>query len=208
MSQTVENEVELKFLLTPTLVNTILTSQVLPALDGTHERDPIINYYYDTPAFDLQKRGFALRLRKKKGQFIQSLKGGGYNDKALHHRQEWNQLIPDLTIAPSLLLNTPVADLVISGGITPLLKPLFLTDIQREFWHTSWKNSIVEVALDQGFIVIGDHRQVMHELEIELVKGHIDDLLDLAHHVQQLWQLIPIEQSKAAKGYAFLASLK
>lgn len=202
-----ETEIELKFLLTPALAKTILASEVLPAITGTREHDPIANYYYDTPDFDLQKRGFALRLRKKKGQFIQSLKGGGYNDHALHSRQEWNQYIPDLTVVPSLLLDTPVADLVTSGKLNAALKPLFLTDIQRELWHAPWKNSVVEIALDQGFIVVSDHKQVMNELEIELVTGHIDDLMDLAKHVQTLWQLQPIEISKAAQGYAFLASL-
>jgi triphosphatase len=202
-----ETEVELKFLLTPALAKTILASNALPALAGTHEHDPIANYYYDTPDFDLQKRGFALRLRKKKGQFIQSLKGGGYNDHALHSRQEWNHFIPGLTVVPALLRDTPVADLVTSGKLNADLKPLFLTDIQRELWHAPWKQSVVEIALDQGFIVVGDQKQMMNELEIELVSGSIDDLLDLAKHVQALWSLQPIEISKAAQGYAFLASL-
>lgn len=207
MKPGIENEIELKFLLTPTLAKTILASSELSAITGTREHDPIANYYYDTPNFDLQKRGFALRLRKKKGQFIQSLKGGGYQDKALHSRQEWNQFIPDLTVVPSLLLETPVADLVKSEQLTADLKPLFLTDIKRELWHTPWKQSIVEVALDEGYIVVGQNKQVMNELEIELVSGSIDDLLDLAKHVQALWHLEPIEISKAAQGYAFLASL-
>lgn len=203
-----ENEIELKFLLTKSLANEIKASELLPIISGTHEYDPIANYYFDTTEHELQKRGFALRLRKKRGKFIQSLKGGGYNDHALHSRQEWNQYIPDLNVAPTLLLDTPIVDLVQSGKIHDKLKPLFFTDIQRELWHAHWQQSIVEVAFDHGFIVVGEQRQAMDELEIELVQGQLEDLIDLARTLQQRWRLEPIEVSKAAKGYAFLASLK
>lgn len=208
MKPGLENEIELKFLLTKPLADAIKASGLLPIIPGSHEHDPIANYYYDTTELDLQQRGFALRLRKKKEQFIQSLKGGGYNDHALHSRQEWNQFIPDLNVVPAILTDTPVFDLVKSGKIHDKLKPLFLTDIQRELWHARWQQSIVEIAFDHGFIVVGEQRQAMNELEIELVEGQLEDLIDLAKTLQQRWQLEPIEVSKAAKGYAFLASLK
>jgi len=207
MNLGIETEIELKFLLTPAIAAALRASPTFLPIEGTQEHDPIANYYYDTAQFDLQQRGFALRLRKKKGQFIQSLKGGGYSDAALHSRQEWNQFIPHLVVEPHLLLDTPIADLVTAGKITADLKPIFLTDIQRELWQVQWKQSVVEIALDQGYIVIHDHKKPLNELEIELVSGTLDDLLDLAKHVQTQWGLQAIEVSKAAQGYAFLASL-
>lgn len=203
-----ENEIELKFELDDELVANIKKTPELEPLPGTLTHDPIINYYYDTPDLDLQKRGFALRLREKQQQYIQSLKGGGYSNKALHSRQEWNTFIPDLTINPTLLIDTPVADLVSQGKIHARLKPLFITNMARELWEIKWKESILELAIDRGFIVVGEQRQVLNELEIELVNGKLEDIMDLAAWLHALWHLKPIPISKAAKGYAFLASLK
>lgn len=203
-----ENEIELKFELDDSLVTKIKETPAFEPLPATLVHDPIMNYYYDTLDLDLQKRGFALRLRQKKQQYIQSLKGGGYSDKALHSRQEWNSFIPDLIIQPALLIDTPVADLVSQGKIHAELKPLFVTAMARELWEIRWKNSILEVAIDRGFIVVGEHKQALNELEIELVTGHFEDIMNLATWLQTHWQLTPVLISKAAKGYAFLASLK
>ena len=77
--------------------------------------------------------------------------------------------------------------------------------------------SQVEIALDDGFITTGDaqgnHRQRILELELELLGGPVDALLDLAHTLvlgpggwaADALRLRPAQRSKAERGYALFA---
>ena len=94
------------------------------------------------------------------------------------------------------------------------LVPVFRTDFTRRSWQLSHGGAVVEVALDEGAITTGNaqgnHRQAILELELELLSGPVDALLDLAHTLALgpqgqaggALRLLPAQQSKAERGYA------
>jgi hypothetical protein len=70
----------------------------LPAIrrsaSGRARTQALHSVYYDTPEFDLRRSGVALRLRRDRGRWIQTLKGACEVQGGLHLRQELDTPVP------------------------------------------------------------------------------------------------------------------
>ena len=199
-------ETELKLGIAPDSVDALLRHPLLGACANFQH---LANTYFDTEDLTLAREKVAVRQRRVDNQTLLTVKTAGHSVGGLSHRQEWE--------APS----SPgafdfvglVSDPVLAASLTSLaaqLVPVFTTDFDRLSWsipvNDSHEESLVEVALDRGVIEV--NRQGRHtsspicELELELKRGHPDALLTLAQQLQQQLALEPLDESKAARGYA------
>ena len=78
---------------------------------------------------------------------------------------------------------------------------LFRTDVTRQRWQLNTPQAAIEVVYDQGEVRSGERRQLISELELELLDGDALALFDLAEFLLQALPLRAGWLSKAARGY-------
>jgi inorganic triphosphatase YgiF len=141
----------------------------LPAVSHTLQ-----NTYYDTPDFALQRRGVALRLRRRGKTWLLTVKSTEPAVGGLAARSEWE------TVAqPGVWDFGHVDDPKLRQdleGITPRLTALFTTHFRRRAWTLSYGRSRVEVALDLGTIASGERSEALAEVELELFADSAKDV--------------------------------
>lgn len=167
----------------------------------------LYNVYFDTPDQQLNRARVALRLRRVGSaahpQWLQTLKMGGSSDSALSQRGEWESTVPGGALDWQTLSTTPWTQLDPHGTLFPALAPCFVTDFERTRWevrHTD--GSAVEIALDIGQIIAGQHRSPLCELEFELLSGTPQALFEVAQQIARTVAVLPATLSKAQRGYA------
>lgn len=204
-------ETELKLELHPEDLPRLLAH---PLLSGhAPRRERLFNTYFDTSTLTLRAQRMAVRERRVGRRTLLTVKTAGTSVGGLSRRGEWEAacrpgrfdfaaLVDDEALAQQLLC------------VAWQLVPVFRTDFTRRSWTLSHGGAVVEVALDQGAITTGNaegnHRQAILELELELLSGPVDALLDLAHtlalgprgQAAHGLRLLPAQRSKAERGYA------
>lgn len=203
-------EVELKLALTTSdpsglaqcLARTPLLARRKPTRVHLH------NVYYDTPEQALRQQRVALRIRRKgseaRPQWLQTLKTGGNGDSALSTRGEWEWSVP----GPELVLDvlqtaTPWPRIDPDGKLFGSLRRCFVTDFERTTWLVRRRDgSLVEVAFDVGHIAAGSKTAAICELELELLSGQPQVLFDIAQQLATTIAVLPLNASKAERGYA------
>ncbi|MEQ8507326.1 MAG: CYTH and CHAD domain-containing protein [Rhodospirillales bacterium] len=189
----------------------------------TWSTDDLESVYYDTPDLRLGRRHVTLRVRKKKGRFIQNVKSENDGSGALFARGEWeqevNSLMPRLDLLPDDALE--VLGLVLPGELRETFRTRFTreqTVIVRR--AATGAESRIEVAIDKGEVVavkpaaqagrgsrakaMTKVRETIQECEMELLQGDPRDLFEVAVELQQATGLSIVEESKAARGYRLL----
>jgi len=167
------------------------------------------NIYYDTPEQRLHQERVALRLRRvgsdAKPTWLQTLKMGGRSDSALSQRGEWEVAVPGAELARQVLDATPWSVMDPDGSVFAALSPCFVTTFERTSWSVRKQGgSIVEVSLDIGQVVAGDKRTALCELELELIAGQPAALFAVAQQIARTLAVMPLNSSKAERGYALL----
>nr|WP_274921704.1 CYTH domain-containing protein [Providencia sp. G1(2023)] len=133
-----------------------------------------------------------------------TIKTAGQAIGGLHQRPEFNVDIdsPELNLAafPTEIWpeGTDVAQLQSELSI------LFSTNFTREKWLVTFEDSEIEVVLDQGEISAGAKDLPIQEFELELKKGFIADVLNLAKKIADIDGLHLSSVSKAARGYSLI----
>lgn len=204
-------ETELKLEVHPQDLAALLKHPLLKAAPARRER--LFNTYFDTSTLALRAQRMAVRERRVGRQTLLTVKTAGQSVGGLSQRGEWEAptrpgafdftaLVDDAALAAQL------------ASVAWQLVPVFRTDFTRRSWVLQHGPARVEVALDQGFIgtghAQGNHRQPILELELELLDGPVDALLDLAHtlalgprgQAATALRLLPANRSKAERGYA------
>ncbi|MDD3483048.1 inorganic triphosphatase [Azovibrio restrictus] len=193
-------EIELKLALPVRLAPRLRQLQPLQSL-ATQKRC-IRNIYLDTPEQSLRQQKIALRRRQIGSQWLLTIKTASSSRQGLSRRLEWEYPQP-----PDQLDFSPVEDGAIRQQLeqlAPGLKLAFRTDFVRQTWELRQGNSSVELALDLGYIRSSHARTSIHEIELELLKGEEDALAELSAKLQRQLPLVPLDLSKAARGYALL----
>ena len=204
-------ETELKLALHPHDLPRLLAHPLLAAQAPRRER--LRNTYFDTAALTLMQQRLAVRERQVGRRTLLTVKTAGHSVGGLSQRGEWEATTqPGRFDFASLVNDTTLAQQL--TALAPQLVPVFRTDFTRRSWQLSHGGAVVEVALDEGAIntgnAQGNHRQAILELELELLSGPVDALLDLAHTLALgpqgqaggALRLLPAQQSKAERGYA------
>lgn len=201
-------EIELKLAI-PAQAGDLLKQHRVLQQARSYDSKELINIYFDTDNLDLNRARVALRVRKAGDQYIQTLKTAGNGSGGLHQRGEWEWTVkgPELElehIDPSLWPAPLDADYLAQN-----LKPAFETNFTRKKWlldvSFDQMQAEIEMVLDNGAAIAGEHRDTISEIELELVSGNSDLLFKIAH---DLSDEIPIQLSnisKAQRGYRLFA---
>jgi len=201
-------EIELKLRLSSAQARRLLTHPVLAGL--TAQKYRLFNTYYDTPDFDLRRRGIALRLRRKGWSiWLMTVKGGGDSGAGgLAQRNEWEVPTQPGVFDFAIVTDENLREFLESHH--DRLQPAFSTDFTRTAWTLNHAGARIEMALDRGKIsalaVAGEAAPVslpLCEVELELLEGASPDaLFDLAITLAADLHLHPEVVSKAERGYA------
>lgn len=204
-------ETELKLELHPEDLPRLLAHPLLSAAAPRRER--LYNTYFDTSTLALRAQCMAVRERRVGRRTLLTVKTAGTSVGGLSRRGEWEAACrPGRFDFAALVDDEALAQQLVC--VAWQLVPVFRTDFTRRSWTLSHGGAEVEVALDQGAITTGNaegkHRQAILELELELLSGPVDALLDLAHtlalgpggQAAQGLRLLPAQRSKAERGYA------
>ena len=190
-------ETELKLELT---AETLLASGLLG--EPTARKD-LRSVYFDTTDARLKTAGFSLRIRTSGVDRIQTVKAGGAAG-ALFARAEWEKPVTGET--PVLDYSTPLqTELAITDDD---LQPQFSVEVTRRIWNVTEGGTEIEVALDEGFVIAGDRRTPLCELELELKGGGLQGLFAL---IRRIAETVPVRlgvRSKAERGYGLRAELR
>ncbi|HSW23016.1 MAG TPA: CYTH and CHAD domain-containing protein, partial [Burkholderiaceae bacterium] len=166
--------------------------------------------YQDVPDRSLARASVALRVRRERGQWIQTLKAPGAH--ALERVEDEVVIGPardgkrpptaDLKRHKSSAAHAALRDAL---GLKqddpwPKVQPAFEVKVQRRVRQVMEGESRIELALDEGEVLAAGRKQPIRELELELVEGDVRDLLALARRWRERWGLWLSTASKAARG--------
>lgn len=198
-------EIELKFITTPEAITGL--AEFLSQWPNQWQQLDLSNIYYETADNYLRHHDAGLRIRASNQHYEMTLKTAGKIIAGLHQRPEYNVEISE----PRLELAKFPVEVWPTGCDVALLQqqlqPLFSTHFSRETWLLTYQNSEIELALDRGEIKAGERQQPLSEIELELKRGSVSDILAFAQELSNIGGLRLGGQSKAARGY-YLAQNK
>ncbi len=203
-------EIELKLAVAP---DAMARLEALPWLHTRTEAPlrtlRLRSIYFDTADLDLARRQVTLRIRRQGRSRVQTLKSEAAPGSPVADRAEWQVAItgdePDLAAfgddrTTALLALAPTA----------MLRPLFETRIRRRVLRLRWPapsggDARIEVAFDHGEVVAAGRREPVDEVELELLDGPAEALLELAAALRGVVPLRLCGVAKAARGYRLAA---
>lgn len=176
--------------------------------DADMETQHLVSIYYDTPDKRLSKEKVGLRLRQKNKQWLQTVKTAGKVQDGLHQRQEWEEELADENWDLAKLKQTPLATIIDDAKTWSTLQPIFTTDFIREAYQLTVSDGTqIELAYDYGEVRAGELKAPIHEIELELKSGSVEQLKQIAKHLQEHFSLKSSDCSKAKQGYQLSLNL-
>lgn len=140
--------------------------------------------YLDTAGSALAQAAMALRVRREGGRWVQTLKGAGPDGMTRH---EHNVALPGRSAVPPAAdparhAGTAVGErlqAVLAAAPDAMLQVRYRTDIHRRRRVLRAAGGSVELAFDAGRISADGRQLAVCELEIELVRGSPQAVLDV-----------------------------
>ncbi len=164
--------------------------------------------YYDTVDKLLSKNRVAYRVRRENNQWISTIKGGGSVTNGIHKRIEYNMPVesgrPDLNVFPRLPVDEVTEAILRQSNLYAVLQ----TDFTRQAITVTFNESKIEIALDKGKIYADGKECPILEVEIELISGREESLLQLGDMLINRFSLEREEYSKFARGLMLSGNLK
>lgn len=199
-------EIELKLLLSKEDLERILTLDfmVQAIREGSRKVRHLVSTYYDTQELTLKEHGIAYRVRDKgDGSFEATVKTQKQSAGGLSERLELNlplaEAQPVLDGFAALGLGFELSELAPCG-----VQALFTVDVQRITYILDYAGAVCELAMDKGAIRCGEKSDSIDEVEIELLEGEVQALLELKERIAAAVTLRAEERSKFARGLALL----
>ena len=199
-------EIELKLLLSKEDLERLLTLDfmVQAVREGSRKVRHLVSTYYDTQELTLKEHGIAYRVRDKgDGSFEATVKTQKQSAGGLSERLELNlplaeaQPVLDGFAAPGL--GFELSELAPCG-----VQALFTVDVQRITYILDYAGAVCELAIDKGAIRCGEKSDSIDEVEIELLEGEVQALLEHKERIAAAVTLRAEERSKFARGLALL----
>lgn len=199
-------EIELKLLLSKEDLERLLTLDfmVQAVREGSRKVRHLVSTYYDTQELTLKEHGIAYRVRDKgDGSFEATVKTQKQSADGLSERLELNlplaEAQPVLDGFAALGLGFELSELAPCG-----VQALFTVDVQRITYILDYAGAVCELAIDKGAIRCGEKSDSIDEVEIELLEGEVQALLELKERIAAAVTLRAEERSKFARGLALL----
>lgn len=199
-------EIELKLLLSKEDLERLLTLDfmVQAIREGSRRVRHLVSTYYDTQELTLKEHGIAYRVRDKgDGSFEATVKTQKQSAGGLSERLELNlplaEAQPVLDGFAALGLGFELSELAPCG-----VQALFTVDVERITYILDYAGAVCELAIDKGAIRCGEKSDSIDEVEIELLEGEVQVLLELKERIAAAVTLRAEERSKFARGLALL----
>lgn len=201
-----KEEIELKLALPAERLGALYQHPLFAAAEVL-DKQWLDSTYYDTAEFALRAQRVALRIRRQGEQWLQTVKCAAPSTAGLSRRPEWEQPYAQ-HFDFSAIDDEATASLL--RRHQEHLRPWFRTHFERETRrlrpvpHTS-----VLLMVDRGEISLSDAganspTATISELELELEHGAVEALLELGETLRQDLDLLPVDDSKAARGFQLL----
>lgn len=196
-------EIELKLSVRPEAIKRI--REKIISFPYTHfSLHKLSNIYFETVDHQLRRWDMGLRIRGCDGRYEMTIKTAGKVMGGLHQRPEYNIEIhkPEIN-----LLAFPAEIWPKDTDVNRLqsqLTTLFYTNFSREKWIVTYLGSEIEIVLDQGSIYAGARKKPIMEIELELKRGTLIELLALAKEFVNIEGLRLANKSKAERGYSLI----
>ena len=199
-------EIELKLLLSKEDLERLLTLDfmVQAIREGSRKVRHLVSTYYDTQELTLKEHGIAYRVRDKgDGSVEATVKTQKQSAGGLSERLELNlplaEAQPALDGFAALGLGFELSELAPCG-----VQALFTVDVERITYILDYAGAVCELAIDKGAIRCGEKSDSIDEVEIELLEGEVQALLELKERIAAAVTLRAEERSKFARGLALL----
>jgi inorganic triphosphatase YgiF len=155
--------------------------------------------YFDTDARDLWRHRMFLRVRALRSRYAMALKWNGSFPGGHFERGEVEVAMRTPDPDPALLGEQIVGEIMRVTEGRPL-QPFFATDIRRVVHRVRVETSEIEVAFDTGFIVAGEQKSPVREIELELKSGDPADLYRLGLSLAEAYPVRLGIMSKSERG--------
>ena len=192
-------EVELKLYCSPDTIACLGTHPLITAGVASGPAKRLENTYYDTPDLALHQERIALRVRTTPTEQLQTVKCAAKSVAGLSARPEWETPYTgafDFSAVEARKVRAYLEERQSS------LVPVFITSFERRTWRIEIsKKIVILVMVDTGQVSSGDRSLPISEVELELVQGSPEDLLDFATNLATHLPLVPHDVSKAERGY-------
>lgn len=193
-------ELEIKFKTDAAGLKRALDSELIASGAANTPSRTLRSVYFDTATGALRKQRIVLRVRKDRRARIMGLKWAAAPAEGVFSRGEIEVRAPGLEPDLASFGEEMAAELSRITEGRPL-EPQFETQIKRRALALEFGSSRIEVAFDEGFIIAGDRRQPLAELELELKAGDESVLYDLAIRLAEALPLRLDMMSKAERGF-------
>jgi inorganic triphosphatase YgiF len=195
-------EVEIKFSADPAGLAAALASPLLSSIGATPGRK-LTSVYFDTPDWILHRNRIALRVRRSgRAAPVMTLKWQAEASQGVFARGEIEfavkKLQPDLSLLEGELAGR-LRELI---GDAPL-EARYETRVTRVARMVRHGGARIEAAIDEGFIVVGERRRPLCEVELELKSGEARELFEFAASLAESLPLVVDIVSKAERACHF-----
>jgi inorganic triphosphatase YgiF len=192
-------EVELKLEVAPARLTALKKIAALRNLRGKHSAE--VSVYFDTKNHKLRRKGLLLRVRRIGRRHIQTIKAA--HSAVPFERDEWEAEItsdgPDLSRAAGTALE-PMLD----NKLRRKLRPLFETCVQRTVYPIADDTRAISLTIDKGTISTGSRSAPLCEIELELKRGEMVHLFDVARELTRVLEAQLAVKSKSERGYELI----
>ncbi|MBF9197111.1 CYTH and CHAD domain-containing protein [Microvirga terrestris] len=159
--------------------------------------------YFDTDDHALHREGISLRIRRRNGKAIQTIKAEGPHKGIAMDRGEWETPV-DGELDLSAASGTPLGKLIADGALVAHIKPAFTVETERRAFEAKFDGAVIEVALDRAAASGGGETVTFSEVELELRQGHAGALFGLARRLSEAAPLRLSTVAKSERGYRLL----
>ena len=204
-------ETEIKLLIAKKDVKALVASPLVAkkTKKGSHKTVKLVNTYFDTRDLLLRQAGIAYRVRQSGKKFEATVKMSRNDAGGLSARQEYSVPVknskPDLSVFNESGIQVDFDALLGTAQV----EKLFTVRVKRELRLLQvTKETLVEMAVDQGFISAGGKKETIDEVELELKEGSLADLLAYTAKIAAEVPVFAESRSKYARGLALLDKLE
>lgn len=170
---------------------------------GSPSLQNLTTVYFDTPDFALREAEISIRLRDVGGRWVQTVKAQDGAVAGLHRREEWEATVRSRRLHLDRIESKPLRRVIEEHQ--PRLTPVFTTRFQRRTWDLHFPDgTLIEIAADRGAILVGEESDPISEVEIELRRGDLARLYEVAIALCDERPLAVSSASKAHRAYDLL----
>ncbi|HIU64111.1 MAG TPA: CYTH domain-containing protein [Candidatus Avacidaminococcus intestinavium] len=180
----------------------LITTKLLPESSKIKELD---NTYYDTQDFRLLEQGMAYRIRKVDETFTATIKNAGRSEGGFSERNEFNVQL--CSAQPAI---EPFREVGLTEKLQQIigqeeLVAIFKTVVTREIHLLQiTETTLVEMAVDKGFVIVGKNKVKIDEVELEIIEGTKADLFSFVAELAKSVPLFIEPSSKFKRGLELL----